>query len=103
MLVMGHKTKWEMSITDAMNMSRSICLGRRLRALLLLVMLAATALTLQAGVAITNLYSFTGGDDGGNPEWALTQGSDGTLRHDIHRRDKWAWHGLRDQPLWNVH
>jgi uncharacterized repeat protein (TIGR03803 family) len=68
-----------MRFNDAMNMSRSICLGRRLRALLVLIMLTAAAVTLQAGVAITNLYSFTGGNDGGNPEWALTQGSDGNL------------------------
>ena len=40
---------------------------------------AGTVFTISSSGALTSLYSFTGGKDGGNPEAALLQGSDGSF------------------------
>ena len=56
----------------------------------------------QAGVVFTTLYSFTGGNDGDNPN-GLVQGSDGIfLWHDCQRRHERRWHGLQNQHQWGA-
>ena len=40
---------------------------------------AGTVFKISANGALTTLYSFTGGNDGGNPQAALVQGSDGSF------------------------
>src|ERR1700690_1390654 len=44
-----------------------------------LISLMLPAFGAQAGVALTSLYSFTGGTNGGNPAAGLVQGSDGNF------------------------
>src|ERR1019366_4208049 len=58
--------------------------GRQPVMALLMRLLWAAALVLpafgaQSAVVLTSLYSFTGGNDGGNPQAGLVQGSDGNL------------------------
>ena len=54
--------------------------------------------------ALTSLYSFTGGNDGGYPDAGLVQGSDGNFYGTTQwrRHEWWQWHRVQNQPRWGA-
>ena len=53
-----------------------------------------TVFKISTNGALTSLYSFTGGNDGANPQAGLVQGSDGNFYGTtVRRRHERLWHG----------
>jgi len=61
---------------------------------------SGTVFTISSNGALTSLYSFTGGNDGGSPQAGLVQGSDSSsirglrYRNPLPRRGRRSWTGV---------
>ena len=62
-----------------------------------------TVFKISTNGALTSLYSFTGGNDGANPNAGLVQGSDGNFYGTTRkRRHERLWHRVQNQHQWGA-